>query len=49
MIVGALVLPPGITGKTDASITRSRSTPRTRSSGSSAASSPPMRTVPEGW
>ena len=34
MIVGALVLPRVTVGMTDASTTRSASTPRTRSSGS---------------
>src|SRR5215831_8312153 len=56
-MVGALVLPRGTTGITEASTTRSRSSPRTRSSGSTtlvsllAASreSPPIAQVPTGW
>ena len=52
IIVGAFVLPPGITGNTDASATRRPATPRTRSSGSSTAwssSAAPIRQVPTGW
>ncbi|CEJ18001.1 hypothetical transmembrane protein [Ralstonia solanacearum IPO1609] len=52
MMTGALVLPPMSVGITDASITRSPSMPRTRSSGSTTAavsSAPPMRQVPTGW
>ena len=50
IMVGALVLPPGRLGMTDASTTRRPSTPRTRSSGSTTAtSSLPMRQVPIGW
>ena len=56
-MAGALVLPRGTVGMTDASTTRSRSTPRTRRSVSTtlvsllAASmeSPPMAQVPTGW
>ena len=48
--VGALVLPPGRQGMTEASTTRSPSMPRTRSSGSTTAlASVPMRQVPIGW
>ena len=44
--VGALVLPRGTAGITEASTTRNPSTPRTRSSGSQTASSvPPMAQV----
>ena len=49
MIVGAFVLPPVIVGITDASTTRSPSSPRTLSSGSTtASSSDPIRQVPTG-
>lgn len=45
----ALMLHTGMSGKTDASTTRSPSMPRRRRRGSSgAAASPPMRTVQEG-
>ena len=48
--VGALVLPPMILGMTEASTTRSPSTPRTRSSRSTTESaSSPIRQVPTGW
>lgn len=50
MIVGALVLPPGRLGMTEASTTRRPSTPRTRSCGSTTQSpSVPMRQLPTGW
>ena len=50
IIVGAFVLPRVIVGITEASITRRPSTPRTRSSGSTTASSSvPIRQVPTGW
>lgn len=49
MIVGALVLPDGMRGITDASTTRRRSTPRTRKRLSTTApGSLPMRQVPTG-
>jgi len=56
-MVGAFVLPRGSVGMTDASTTRSPSTPRTLSSGSttlacllaSCFESPPMAQVPAGW
>src|SRR5579875_1622693 len=49
MIVGALMLPPGMVGKTEASATRRAATPRTLSSASTTAiSSVPMRQVEEG-
>ncbi len=50
IMVGALVLPPISVGITEASITRSPSTPRTRNCVSTTeASSLPMRQVPMGW
>src|SRR5690606_23365401 len=50
MVTGALVLPPGSSGITEASTTRRPSMPRTRSCGSTtAAASLPMRQVPAGW
>ena len=56
-IVGALVLPRGTVGMTEASTTRSRSTPRTRSWVSTTLASllaatresPPIAQVPTGW
>ena len=50
MIAGALVLPPTILGMIEQSATRSPSTPRTRSAGSTTArSSSPILQVPTGW
>jgi hypothetical protein len=50
MIVGALVLPRLMRGMTEASATRRPSRPRTRSSGSTTASScVPIAQVPTGW
>src|SRR5262245_11716634 len=50
MILGALVLDEGIVGMTEASAIRRPSTPRTRSSASTTASSPgPIAQVPTGW
>ena len=50
MIAAALVLVETTRGITDASMTRSRSTPRTRSRASTTErASPPMRQVPAGW
>jgi len=56
-ITGALVLPRGTVGMTDASATRSPSMPRTRSSGSTTLACrlaatrefPPIAQVPTGW
>jgi hypothetical protein len=50
MIVGALVLPPMISGITEASTTRRLSMPRTRSQPSTTAKgSSPILQVPTGW
>ncbi len=50
MMAGALVCPRVISGRIETSATRRPSTPRTRSSGSTTASSSvPMRHVPVGW
>src|SRR5215468_398907 len=50
MMLGALVLAEGIVGMTEASAIRRPSTPRTRSSASTTASSPdPIAQVPTGW
>ena len=50
IVVAALVLPPTSVGITDASITRSFCTPRTRSCGSTTDSAArPMRQLPTGW
>src|SRR6185369_6128224 len=50
MIAAALVLVETTRGITDASMTRSRSTPRTRKRASTTErASPPMRQVPAGW
>ena len=50
IITAALMWPPGLSGITEASATRSPSTPLTRSSESTTASSPePIRQVPAGW
>jgi hypothetical protein len=47
--IGALVLPPTIPGKIEASTTRSESTPRTIKFGSTTAmASMPMRQLPTG-
>src|SRR5690606_18811656 len=49
-MAGALVLPEGSVGMIEVSTTRTPSTPRTRSSGSTTESaSPPMRQVPATW
>jgi membrane protease YdiL (CAAX protease family) len=50
IIAGAFVFPPVMAGMTEASATRSPSTPSTRSSGSTTArSSVPIRQVPTAW
>jgi hypothetical protein len=50
MSAAAFVFAEVTVGNTDASITRRRSTPRTRSCGSTTASSSlPMRHVPDAW
>src|SRR5262249_42539512 len=50
IITAALMWPPGISGMTEAPATRRPSTPLTRSSGSTTASSPePILQVPAGW
>src|SRR4051812_4476263 len=50
MMIGTLVFPETRVGMTEPSTTHKPSTPRTRSRGSTtASSSEPMRQVPEGW